>query len=133
MRDSDIQAVRGDLSRARRVLAEVAARTDNLIASLPEPGERSPRQRGAAAAAHDAARGVRARFMEFHADAVYDELTGRRSGYLRLAELVVAAPAAFPGLVPTSDQMACERARPQAGKEGHEIDQGIFLRGMRPD
>jgi len=126
----DIRAVRGDLSRARPVLTEVAARADDLVASLPEPGRRSPEQRAAAVAAHDAARGVRDHFMAVHADAIYDELTGGRSGQLRLAELVDAASAAFPGLVPSADQMAAERARPQARKEGREIDQGIFLRGV---
>jgi thioesterase DpgC len=126
----EIRAVRGDLTRARYVLAEAAARADDLVASLPEPGKRSPRQRAGAAAAHDAARGVRGHFMDVHAGAVYDELTGRRARYLRLAELVDAASAAFPGLVPTADQMASERARSQACKEGREIDQGIFLRGV---
>ncbi len=120
----------GDLSRARRVLAEAAARADDLIAALPEPGKRSREQRAVAAAAHDAARVVRVHFMDVHADAVYDELTDRRAGYLRLAELADAAAATFPGLVPTADQMASERARPQARKEGREIDQGIFLRGV---
>ena len=126
----DIRAVRCDLSRARHALAEVAARTDDLLASLPEPGKRSPRQRAAAVAAHDTAREVRGHFMDVHAGAVYDELTGRQCRYLRLAELVEAASAAFPGLVPTADQMAWERARSQACKEGREIDQGIFLRGV---
>lgn len=41
-----------------------------------------------------------------------------------------AAVTALPGLVPTADQMASERMRPQAHKEGREIDQGIFLRGV---
>jgi len=126
----DVRAVRCDLSRARHALAELAARTDDLLASLPEPGKRSPPQRAVAAAAHDTARGVRGHFLDVHADAVYDELTGHRSRYLRLAELVDAASAAFPGLVPTADQMATERARSQACKEGREIDQGIFLRGV---
>jgi (3,5-dihydroxyphenyl)acetyl-CoA 1,2-dioxygenase len=102
----DIRAVRGDLSRARQVLSGIAARVD------------------------DAARTVRSHFMDVHAEAVYDELTDCGNRYLRLPELVEAAAAAFPGLVPTADQMAAERARPQASKEGREIDQGIFLRGV---
>jgi (3,5-dihydroxyphenyl)acetyl-CoA 1,2-dioxygenase len=110
----------------RQILAFAAARTDELIASLPEPGERSPEQRAAATAAKDATRALRVQFMDGHSDAVYGELTGGRTVALRLAELVVAAEA-FPGLVPTVAQMAIERARPQAKKEGHEIDQGIFL------
>jgi len=65
--------------------------------------------------------------MNAHADAVYDELTDGRVLWMRLAELVAAAAAAFPGLVPTADQLAAERSRMQAGKEGREIDQGIFL------
>jgi (3,5-dihydroxyphenyl)acetyl-CoA 1,2-dioxygenase len=102
----DIQAVRGDLPRARQVLIGVAARVD------------------------DAARTVRSHFMDVHAEAVYDELTDGRERYLRLPQLAETAATAFPGLVPTADQMAAERARPQGSKEGHEIDQGIFLRGV---
>jgi (3,5-dihydroxyphenyl)acetyl-CoA 1,2-dioxygenase len=124
-----IQAVRGDMSRARQFLAEAAADADDLIASLPEPRDRSPGQGATAAAAHDTARRVRVHFMDAHADAVYDELTKGRQRYLRLPDLVEAA-ASFTGLVPTAEQMAAERGRPQAHKEGREIDQGIFLRGV---
>ncbi|SRR5712691_1826869 len=126
----DVGAVCGELSRARHALSKTSERTDELTASLPEPGERSAEQHATAEAAHDAARAVRSLFMDTHAEAVYHELTDCRARYLRLPELVEAAADAFPGLVPTTDQMAAERARPQAGKEGREIDQGIFLRGV---
>jgi (3,5-dihydroxyphenyl)acetyl-CoA 1,2-dioxygenase len=102
----DIRAVRGELSRARQVLARIATLVD------------------------DDARAMRSHFMEMHAESVYEELTDGRDRCLRLPEIVEAAAAAFPGLVPTMDQMAAERARPQASKEGLEIDQGIFLRGV---
>ncbi|MCP9955361.1 enoyl-CoA hydratase/isomerase family protein [Actinomadura madurae] len=49
---------------------------------------------------------------------------------LRVAELAEAAAPAFPGLVPGAERLAAERARPQTAKEGHEIDQGIFFRGV---
>ncbi|MFE2428510.1 (3,5-dihydroxyphenyl)acetyl-CoA 1,2-dioxygenase DpgC [Streptomyces sp. NPDC059373] len=111
-------------------LPEAAARVEQLVASLPEPGSRSPEQRAQIAAAKDAARALRVRFLDAHADAVYDRLTEDRGRYLRLAELVEAAADAFPGLVPTQEQLAVERALPQAAKEGHEIDQGIFLRAV---
>jgi thioesterase DpgC len=127
---TEADAVRADLGRARQALAELAKPTDDLIASLPEPGRRSAEQHAAAAAAHDAIRAVRSHFMDVQAEAVYDELTDERRRYLRLPELVRAAAAAFPGLVPTAEQMTAERARPQARKEGREIDQGIFLRGV---
>ncbi|KUN95725.1 enoyl-CoA hydratase [Streptomyces caeruleatus] len=70
---------------------------------------------------------MRAAFMDSHTDAVYDELTDGRTRHLRLRELADAAAAAFPGLVPTPEQLAAERGRPQAHKEGHELDQGIFF------
>ncbi|MGW5707214.1 (3,5-dihydroxyphenyl)acetyl-CoA 1,2-dioxygenase DpgC [Amycolatopsis japonica] len=78
----------------------------------------------------DEVRTLRAAFVEAHAEELYAELTGGRTRYLRLDELVRAAALAFPGLVPSEEQMAAERARPQAEKEGREIDQGIFLRGI---
>ncbi|AGM04092.1 (3,5-dihydroxyphenyl)acetyl-CoA 1,2-dioxygenase DpgC [Amycolatopsis keratiniphila] len=78
----------------------------------------------------DDVRTLRAAFVEAHAEEIYAELTGGRTRYLRMDELVRAAALAFPGLVPSEEQMAAERARPQAEKEGREIDQGIFLRGI---
>ncbi|MER6668096.1 (3,5-dihydroxyphenyl)acetyl-CoA 1,2-dioxygenase DpgC [Amycolatopsis japonica] len=78
----------------------------------------------------DEVRTLRAAFVEAHAEELYAELTGGRTRYLRIDELVRAAALAFPGLVPSEEQMTAERARPQAEKEGREIDQGIFLRGI---
>jgi thioesterase DpgC len=115
------------LARARRALTEAARRAGDALSALPEPGLRSPEQQAAAAAAKDTARALRCQFMDAYADAVYDELTDGRTRYLRLAELAEAAAIAFPGLVPAADQLAAERVRPQAAKEGHEIDQGIFF------
>ncbi len=126
----DVAGARHSLAGARHSLAEAAKLADDLIASLPEPGRRSPEQRASAADAHQTTRALRSRFMDAHADAVYHELTGGYAVHLRLAELVEAAAAAFPGLVPTAGQMAAERALPQAAKDGREIDQGIFLRGV---
>jgi (3,5-dihydroxyphenyl)acetyl-CoA 1,2-dioxygenase len=126
----DLGGVRGELAEAREALAEAAARTDDLLAALPEPTLRSPEQRAAAASATDAARIRRAAFMDVHADAVYDELTDGRTRYVRLALLASRAATAFPGLVPTAERLASERGRPQSDKEGHEIDQGIFFRAI---
>ncbi|MFF0171317.1 (3,5-dihydroxyphenyl)acetyl-CoA 1,2-dioxygenase DpgC [Streptomyces prasinus] len=120
-------AVRRNLTHARTVLTRAAHHTQGLLAKLPGPAERSVEQREAAAAATDAARTLRAVFMDTHADAVYDELTENRSRCLSLAELAEAAASAFPGLVPTADQLKAERSVVQADKEGLEIDQGIFF------
>lgn len=123
-------AIRADLTSARHELASVAGHTADLLAALPDPALRSPDQRAAAAVAKDRARALRVQFMDAHADAVYDELTSGRTRYRRLAELSDAAAAAFPGLVPGPKDLAAERARPLAAQEGHEIDQGIFFRGV---
>lgn len=118
------------LAAGRARLAETAAELERLLAALPRPGARTPAQRDEAAAAHAPVRRLRDAFMAEHAEAVYDELTAGRQRRPRLAELVDAAAAAFPGLVPTPEQLAAERSRPQADKEGREVDQGIFLRGL---
>ncbi|MEO3808645.1 (3,5-dihydroxyphenyl)acetyl-CoA 1,2-dioxygenase DpgC [Sphaerisporangium sp. B11E5] len=122
--------VPADLGKALATLADAAAGVTGFLATLPEPAARTPEQRAEAAAALDAARDLRTRFMDRHAGEVYDRLTDGRTVHLRIAELVEAAAAAFPGLVPGADLLAEDRARPQAAKEGHEIDQGVFLRGV---
>ncbi|MFE5922375.1 (3,5-dihydroxyphenyl)acetyl-CoA 1,2-dioxygenase DpgC [Streptomyces sp. NPDC056468] len=111
-------------------LTEAAERVQKTLASLPGPTRRTPEQRDVAEAVKNRARAQRARFLDEHGDTVYDRLTEGRTRSLRIDELVAAAATAFPGLVPTADQLAQERGRPQADKEGHEIDQGIFLRAV---
>ncbi|MGF1425449.1 (3,5-dihydroxyphenyl)acetyl-CoA 1,2-dioxygenase DpgC [Kitasatospora sp. LaBMicrA B282] len=121
-------AIGADLAFARRVVAETAERTADLLAALPEPAHRTPEQRERAGEAKNLARAVRSRFMTRHGEAVYRELTADHVLDLRLPELVAGAAAAFPGLVPSAEQLAVEQGRLQADKEGLEIDQGIFLR-----
>ncbi|MFI6154843.1 (3,5-dihydroxyphenyl)acetyl-CoA 1,2-dioxygenase DpgC [Kitasatospora sp. NPDC051170] len=101
-------------------------RTADVLAALPEPQHRSPGQRAAAEGAKESARLLRHTFLGAHADAVYDELTDGRTRHLKLAEVAALAALRFPGLAPTPEQLA-ERTRPQAAKEGHEIDQGILF------
>lgn len=119
--------VTGELSTARKALLTGAEEAEEVLAALPDPADRTPAQREAAAAAKNTARQVRARFLAAHADAVYDELTEGRTRRPRLAELADAAAVAFPGLAPTAEQMAVERGRPQENKEGREIDQGLLF------
>ncbi|GAA1770484.1 (3,5-dihydroxyphenyl)acetyl-CoA 1,2-dioxygenase DpgC [Luedemannella helvata] len=109
-----------------RAVAATAAAAGRPLAELPPPADRTPAQRQAAEEAKAAARGLRARFLAEHVEAVYDRLTAGRTRQPRLADLVDAAARVFTGLVPDAARLADERARPQAAKEGHEIDQGIF-------
>ncbi|MET8450920.1 (3,5-dihydroxyphenyl)acetyl-CoA 1,2-dioxygenase DpgC [Streptomyces sp. NPDC005209] len=118
---------------AVRAVAEAAARTERVVAALPRPPARVPEQRERATAAKNEARGARLALLRGHAQAVYDRLTDGRSVHLRLPELLAVAAENFPGLVPSADQMKEELARPQASKEGHEIDQGILLGALLRD
>lgn len=113
-----------------QAVAEAAGRFEDLLAGAPRPADRTPEQRAALAAEADAVRRLRVRFMDAQGEDLYDRLTEGRMVDLRLEELVEAAAAACPWLVPTAEQLAAERAAPQAAKEGREIDQGIFLRGV---
>ncbi|MFF8911387.1 (3,5-dihydroxyphenyl)acetyl-CoA 1,2-dioxygenase DpgC [Streptomyces olivaceoviridis] len=114
-------------AEALRAVAEAAARTEEILASLPEPGARDGAQRERAARAKNQARVVRHELLRDYADAVYAILTDGLSRSLRISELVAAAADAFPGLAPSADRIKAEQARKQADKEGDEIDQGILL------
>jgi thioesterase DpgC len=70
----------------------------------------------------EVARNRRAKFLATSAEVVYDELTYGRARRLRIGELVEAAAAAYPDLVPSAADVAADRSR--------ELDQGIFLRGI---
>src|SRR5581483_7781109 len=52
--------------------------------------------------------------------------TERYTKPLRLEELLSETSGVIPGLVPTEAEMAAERARPLAGKEGIELAQGLL-------
>jgi (3,5-dihydroxyphenyl)acetyl-CoA 1,2-dioxygenase len=59
-------------------------------------------------------------------DELYEQLTGGRTEPLRLADLLERAAGAVPGLVPSPDEMAAERARPLRDKHGLELAQARF-------
>jgi thioesterase DpgC len=108
---------------------EADTHVDKLVATLPGPARRTEEQRAEIAAAKNAARALRTSYLDRYADPVYRRLT-EDTGGLRLGELLDAAAARFPGLVPGAEHMAADRGRRQADKEGWEIDQGIFLRAV---
>jgi (3,5-dihydroxyphenyl)acetyl-CoA 1,2-dioxygenase len=129
----DIPVPGGDLGADAAALARCAALTDAELAALPARPERNAAQQEHAAGLLDGARRARSRFVHRHAAAVYDVLTAGGSTHLRVAELLDAAADRFPGLVPDRARMAADAGRPQAHKDGGEIDQGIFLRGVLSD
>jgi thioesterase DpgC len=98
-----------------------------LLDRLPERPRRPPAAQAAAEALHRALRATRTAFLRRHAADVYARLTDGRTAFVRVEELIYRAADAVPGLVPTREQIAAERERPQKDKEGYEIDQGVFL------
>jgi (3,5-dihydroxyphenyl)acetyl-CoA 1,2-dioxygenase len=112
---------------ARTALSEAAATVRDLIERLPDRPLRTPAQQAAADRAQHSVRVLRTQYLAADVDRVYDRLTEGRTTYLRLPELVAAAAREFPDLLPGPAQLAADRARPQAAKEGYEKDQGIFL------
>lgn len=132
MRTADLPqpAVAGTLTADADALARFIEAGDDVLAGLPARPERAPAEQRLADDMLESCRRVRNRMILRHADAIYDELTGGRTVHRRLSELVSAAAEHFPGLVPTPEQMAAERRHIQAHKDGREIDQGVFFRGL---
>ncbi|HEY4040537.1 MAG TPA: enoyl-CoA hydratase/isomerase family protein [Rhodopila sp.] len=66
-------------------------------------------------------------------DAVYHTLTAGMTRFVRVEDLVRCAAEAYPGLVPTPEQLAAEAARPLKEKAGLEIDQSLLLAHILAD
>jgi thioesterase DpgC len=107
--------------------------TSRLIDMLPNKPRRSSSQQSAAGALLTAGRKSRESFLSAHVKRTYDELTMRRSRFLRVEELAAATADAYPGLVPSEPQFATEATAKQANKDGLEIDQGLFLAHVLAD
>ncbi|MFN0039139.1 MAG: enoyl-CoA hydratase/isomerase family protein [Burkholderiales bacterium] len=98
-----------------------------LLTQLPRKPVRSATQAEAAEHLKTLAREARARFLAAHAQTVYDRLTGSRTRFVRVEQLIYDAAMLIPGLTPTREQVQAESAHAQRDKEGDEIDQGIFV------
>ncbi len=113
----------GDCARYSRFWESSAAR----LARLPAKPARNADEAQAAEQIKREARAARSRFLAAHAETVYDRLTQKRSRFIRVEQLVYDAATLVPGLVPTREEVATEAPLIQRDKEGHEIDQGIFV------
>ena len=102
----------------------------SLLIRLPKKPQRNAVEHAAAEVLKQRTRKSRTLFIRAHADRVYDSLTSSRSQFLRIGELVTAAAAKYPGLVPTAKELALEDSLPLRDKEGLEIDQGLLISGI---
>ena len=107
--------------------AEFWSRASQLIGRLPQPAQRQDNDRKTVRAILEAARKSRVNFLRRHVDAVYDDLTARRTHFVKINELIDAAAQKYPGLVPSAEDIAAEEGLRQSQKAGHEIDQGLFI------
>ena len=120
-------AVSADFAVDRASFAKFWAQASRLLGRLPAPSQRQDNDRKAARSILEGARPSRVHFLRRHIDALYDELTGKRTRFVRVGELVVAAAQKYPGLVPSPQDIATEEGLRQSQKAGLEIDQGLFI------
>jgi (3,5-dihydroxyphenyl)acetyl-CoA 1,2-dioxygenase len=118
---------RGPLDAAAVALSQFLAAGQALSSRLPARARRSADEQAARDVLVTAMDGARDGFLRVHAVALYDALTGGYTRSLRLAELLTAAAARVPGLVPAAADLAAERARPLPEKEGIEFAQGLLV------
>jgi len=78
-------------------------------------------------------RAAREQYLRAHAAAIYEHLTDGRRLFLRVDELCRRAAEAFPGVVPSQEELADEAPRLQRDKRGVEVDQGLFLAQVLAD
>jgi (3,5-dihydroxyphenyl)acetyl-CoA 1,2-dioxygenase len=105
---------------ASKYLGEVGAALRVGATGGDAPAER--------AALKQRARKVKEHFFRLHAAAIYDEVTNNGARFLRVSEVVEAAAARYPALLPSRAALEAERAlKQQSAKEGRELDQGLFL------
>lgn len=117
-----------DLSTDARAAAAYFAVVDHHLHETGAPNLRRGAQRERAERLKAEAQSVREAFLRRHVAAIYDTLTHSMTKELRVPDLLYAAAERFPGLVPSRAKIEAERAlRRQSAKEGHEIDQGLFI------
>ncbi len=114
------------LRAAGGALSQFTGRGQELAGRLPARGRGTPAEQAARAAISEAMTAARETFLRAHAADLYAALTGHYSRWLRLEELMEQAAAAVPGLVPSPAELAAERARALADKEGAELAQGLL-------
>ncbi|ETR75614.1 enoyl-CoA hydratase [Afipia sp. P52-10] len=101
--------------------------------TAPPRLQRDASDKDAADALLRQARSTRQDFLRAHAAKLYRDLTDDLQTFRRVEELATLAAAKVPGLCPSPDYIAREAALPQAGKDGHEIDQGLFFHHVLAD
>ena len=100
---------------------------DLLLSKLPVKSKRNEHERLGASLLLSQARARRESFLLHHAQAVYKKITNDLQNFIRLEQLTFAANDLIPGLTASKQLIETENSLLQSQKDGHEINQGIFL------
>jgi thioesterase DpgC len=111
---------------AAAALSGYLVRGDALDRKLSDTAGSEARTAARAALA-GALNGARDAFLELHAAALYDALTGGCVKPIGVEQLVYDAAEMVPGLVPTRTEMEGERLLALADKRGVELAQGLLV------
>lgn len=117
----------GRFAGDRKAFSAYWASSAHLCRKVSQQGPRSSRGAHATQLIRGAATQARNLFLRAHVDAIYDELTSKRTRFVRLEELVASAAKLVPGLVPSTGEIEGESRLLQGKKSGLEIDQGLFV------
>lgn len=112
--------------QAAAVVSEFLTGGNDLLRRLPEPRQCTSDERAARDAITAAAHAVRDDFLGAHAAPLYEAATRGRTRSLRIEELIAEVARQVPGLVPSANELAAERARRLPDKEGIELAHGLL-------
>jgi enoyl-CoA hydratase/carnithine racemase len=117
----------GAFPAAARAASGFLVRGEELLRRLPPRRDRDEVEAAAAAELNAALDQARSQFLRARAADLYAALTDDLRKTVRDEDLVYAAAELVPGLTPTREAMAAERALALPDKEGIELAQGLFF------
>jgi enoyl-CoA hydratase/carnithine racemase len=117
----------GAFPAAARAASGFLVRGEELLRRLPPRRDRDEVEAAAAAELNAALDQARSQFLRARAADLYAALTDDLRETVRDEDLVYAAAELVPGLTPTREAMAAERALALPDKEGIELAQGLFF------
>jgi (3,5-dihydroxyphenyl)acetyl-CoA 1,2-dioxygenase len=125
---------RSSLAADSAIAAKYFESVDAALGSLGPPSSRGDDAKRDAQDIKLRSRGAKEKFLRRHVGEIYDTVTDKGAKTLRVCELVYTVAERFPGLLPTRQRIAGERAlKQQSAKEGFEIDQGLFVAHVLAD
>jgi len=117
----------GDFQKDSHACSKYWLLDEQILSKLPVKNKRSVEEQKAATYVLERTRARREEFLFLHAETVYKKITHNLTQFIRLEELLHAANDLVPGLTVSKKTIAEGDHLLQSQKDGHEINQGIFL------